>query len=322
MINVTKIFGNFYDSALITPDRLLLHAKDHLKRLIKGNIANIFDAEIAILTPLIAVLEDSVSGIDTTQNLQTAQTDDVDVMVYKFCKSMSRLKGVIAEKVGGKDKLAFKEFYPHELYDYTNPSRTEMPIITKRVNKAATKYAAILGVEVTTELQGFQAEYETLRSDQGVSIVDLSTDRTGKHKGVLDVERALSIDIHKIAILFPMDVVKCSGFLNFNLLYTTGHRKHVFYNNTLIIDETAVVANRSLTDSVTIAIRNKCINANIEVWTAATADGLPTLLMCTVAPGKASIVVPSSLGDIDNTFLLVKNASAVNPATYEIETIG
>ena len=75
-------------------------------------------------------------------------------------------------------------------------------------------------------------------------------------------------------------------------------------------------------DSITIAIRNKGINANIEVWLAATADGLPTKLMITVAPGKASIVVPSSLGDIDNTFLLIKNASGVNDAAYEIETIG
>ena len=322
MISFDKVFGNYYDSPLITPDRLLLHTKDHLLRLKKGNIGNIFDVQIAFLTPLVAALEDEVSGVDTTKNLQVAQTDDVDLLTHKFSATMHALEEETARKLGGKGSIAYKEMYPHKLTDYSRANRTTMPVLAKRVNKIATKYAALLGTEITKEYQDFEADYIAIREKQSTSIVDLSTDRKGRNKSSLDVESALTQNIHKVGNLYPLDVVKCTSYFNFNLLFTVAHRKHVLYNNTLIIDETAVVANRSLTDSVTIAIRNKGINANIEVWTAATADGLPTSLMCTVAPGKASIVLPSSLGDIDNTFLLVKNASAVNPATYEIETIG
>jgi hypothetical protein len=88
------------------------------------------------------------------------------------------------------------------------------------------------------------------------------------------------------------------------------------------VDETITIVNRAFTDNVTIALRNKGTNASFEVWLSLTADGIPTILVAIVAPGKASIVIPSSLGDIDNTFLLIKNISTVNPAVYEIETIG
>ena len=322
MISSKRLFGDHFDAKDITPDRLLIFAKDEYARLTRGNGGGLFTTQLAILAPLIVTLEADVSGVDTTLNLQSGQTDEVDLVTHQFGATLSSLEGVIAYSLGGKQTTAFKEFFPHGLSEYNKISRPKMPKLLTRIFKAATKYSTELGVTVTAQLKGFEAKYTTARDVQNTSITGLSSTRIDRNTAETGMRKGLTQSVNLVGSIYPTDVVKCSGFFNFNLLYTTAHRKHVFYNNTLIVEETAVVINRSLTDNITIAVRNKCTNADIEVWTAATATGLPSILMLTVAPGKASIVIPSSLGDIDNTFLLIKNPSAVNEAIYEIEIIG
>ena len=322
MLSSNRLFGDLFDAKDITSDRLVIFAKDEFARLTKGNGGGLFTAQLANLATLIATLEADVSGVDTTLNLQSGQTDEVDLVTHEFAVTLSELEGVIAKMLGGKHTIGFKEFYPHGLTEYNKISRAKMPTYLSRIFKAATKYSTQLGATVTAELQGFEIKYTNARDVQNTSITGLSTTRTDRNTAEKDMRKGLTQSVHLVGSIFPTDVVKCSGFFNFNLLYTTAHRKHVFYNGTLIVDETKVVINRALTDNVTIAIRCKDTNAGIEVWLGVTAGSLPTILVCSVAPGKASIVVPSSLGDIENTFLLIKNASAVNPAIYEIEIIG
>ena len=322
MISSNKIFGNLFNTPLITPDRLLLGAKDHLVRITKGNTTHQFDAEIAILTPLIEVLEADVSNVDTTQNLQSGQTDEVDILTYNFHRTLSTLDGVIANSLGGKGTTAYKEFYPHGMTEYDQANRTTMVMLTTRVNKAATKYATQLGIVVTPKLQAFQAAYVTARGSQSTSIADLSSGKTDKKDSVIDVEVGLTQSLHKVGNLFPADVVKCSGFFNFNLFFTVGHRKHVLYNETLAVAGQVVVVNRSFTDNVTIIIRNTGTNADIIVWIGATSTDAPNAQAVTIKPGKSMSVLPSSLGDADSTFLWILNASDVNTANGQIETIG
>ena len=126
MVSMKKLFGNLFTSKETTPNRLLLGAKDHLARITKANTNNQFDAEIAILTPLIAVLEDEVSNVDTTLNLQSGQTDEVDVVTYNFHSTLSTLSGVIANSVGGADTIAYKEFFPVGLTEYDRAARKTM----------------------------------------------------------------------------------------------------------------------------------------------------------------------------------------------------
>ena len=187
MISVEKIFGNFLNSPLITPDRLLLFAKDNLIRLTKANTNKEYDTIIGVLTNVIAVLEGEVTTVDTTMNLQSGQTDTVNTVTSDFHHTLSSLEGVIANSVGGIDSIPFKEFYPHGVSEYGLANRTTMPMLTTRVKLAATKYATQLGVPVTTKLQGYQAEYVTVRNSQSTSIANLSTNRGVKSVSVFNV---------------------------------------------------------------------------------------------------------------------------------------
>ena len=322
MVSMKKLFGNLFTSKETTPNRLLLGAKDHLARITKANTNNQFDAEIAILTPLIAVLEDEVSNVDTTLNLQSGQTDEVDVVTYNFHSTLSTLSGVIANSVGGADTIAYKEFFPVGLTEYDRAARKTMVMLTTRINKAATKYATQLGPTVAAKLQGFKAAYIAARDSQSTSIANLALTRTDKTSAVKDVQLAITQSVHLVGNLFPGEVIKCSSFFNFNLFYTVGHRKHTLYNEVLAIAGHVVVVNRSFTDNVSIIIRNTGTNADIIVWIGESDTDTPNIVAITVKAGKAITALPSSLGNADSTFLLVLNASAVNTANYEIETIG
>ena len=322
MITVDKIFGNLFITPLITPDRLLLYAKDHLARLIKGNGTGKFTAAIAFLTPLVAALEADVSNVDSTLNLQSGQTDEVDLVTSQFSHTMSTLEGVIANSLGGISSIGYKEFYPHMLKDYGAANRKTMPTLTTRVFKAATKYATALGATVTAQLQAFQAGYLAARDAQSTSIADLSSDRTDRTGSLANMQVALVQSLHLVGSIFPADVVKCSGFFNFNLLFTVGHRKHVLYNGLANIAKTEVIVNRSFSDSVSIIFRNKSTNADYIVWIGATATDAPNAQAITVKASQSVVVVPSTIGDLANTFLLILDASAVNAAVYQVETIG
>ena len=94
------------------------------------------------------------------------------------------------------------------------------------------------------------------------------------------------------------------------------------YNEAIAISDQAIIINRSFTDNVTIIVRNPGTNADIIVWIGATSAEGPNAQAITVKAGKAVTLVPSSLGDATNTFLLVLNASAVNTASFQVEIIG
>jgi len=322
MISEEKLFGNPFSNGLITPLRLLLHAKDTLKRLIKGNTNHKFDDLIDTLTTNIALLEAEVGNVDTAVNLQGGQTDSVDAITLSFTQTMGDLDGVIAHALGGKSSNGYKEFYPNGMKDYSNPNRDEMPILTMRVNKAATKYAAQLGATDVAKLKSYTTSYTAARGAQTDSFTDVSAGRGARSVGRLNVELGLIQALGLVRYLFPTDIAICSSFFNFNLLYTVGHHKHINIVGSLAVGITYAAANRTFTDNASIIIRNKGTNAAITVWIGEMATVTPNSMAITVQPGKTSVVVPSSIGDLVNTYLLIYNESTVNTAEYEIVIIG
>ncbi len=322
MLNLKKVFGNLFDSPSITTLRILIFAKDVVVNMNANNTTHVYDAQIALLNPVIAGLEKEVASLDSAVNLRSGQTDDLDAVAALFVKTMSAQEGVIADKFGGKDTLGYKEFYPLMLKDYNAANRTSLPILTKRVSVAALKYTTILGAPLTTTLQSFFTNYTAARTTQSNSIGTVGSTRNARTTAALDLELALTGAIHFVGREYPGDVVACSKFVNFNLLYTAGNHKHITHKGELITSEIKEIANKLFTDNWSIIVRNKGVNAAIEIWLAATAEDTVAVKSVIIQPGNASVLKPSDLGVLINPFLLMKNLSAVNPATYEVVIIG
>ncbi len=322
MISPEKMFGNLFDSKEITALRLLIFGKDLLVNMIAANTTHTYDVPIALLTPLLAQLETQVSSLDSILNLRSGQTDEVDLVTFNFIKKMSDMNGVIANALGGKLSIGYKEFYPLNMKDYDAANRATMHTLTSRVSVAATKYATELGVIITPDLQSFLPSYTAARSSQSTSTGTVNTSRVYRTVIETKTELALTEIVHFIAGKFPGDVVMCSSFFKFNLLFTVGHHKHTTHSGTLGFEEIKEIANQLFTDNWSIIIRNKGTNAAVEVWLGATALETTSVKLVTVQPGNAVSLKPSDLGDLKNSFLLIKNLSLVNSADYEIVIIG
>ena len=322
MLSLEKFFGNPFDSSSITPLRLLIFAKDVLVNMTAANSTHTYDAQIAIMNQAITNLETEVGNLDSAENLRSGQTDEVDAVAALFVRTMSAQEGVIADKFGSKDTIGFKEFYPLLMGEYNAANRTSLPILAKRVSTAAIKYATELGAPLSTKLQTFLTDYTAARKTQSASIGIVGSTRNARTVSVSKMEVALTCAVHFVGTQYPTDVVSCSKFFNFNLLFSSGNHKHINHIGTLVISEIKEIANQLFTDNWIIIIRNKGKNAAFEAWLSETSLETTALKSIIVQPDKTLVLKPSDLGNLANPFLLVKNLSAVNPANYEIVIIG
>ena len=102
-------------------------------------------------------------------------------------------------------------------------------------------------------------------------------------------------------------------------LWIRTRRHHETLDGILAANQVATVVNRTFTDTVNLTLRNPDGNAPIVFWLAADGEeDTPPAEAVEVQPGHAVNTKPSALGPLENTFLQVKNGSAVNEGAYEV----
>jgi hypothetical protein len=106
------------------------------------------------------------------------------------------------------------------------------------------------------------------------------------------------------------------------LLYPITHHHHELLTGIIAINGMVEVINKTLTDTYTIVLNNPGTNAAIWIWLGATATDTNNAWATKVEPGHSKTIKPSDIGDLANTFLLIKNESTVNVASYEVTIIG
>lgn len=323
MIDSQKLFRNYFDDVHIIPSRLGNFASDVLNHLIAANTSSQYNALISLLQPVLNKYLAEQDNVDTSLNIQKGATLTNNQVIAQFKTTMSTEEPFVARALGGKDTSAYLQFYPRGLSDYNKPSKTSMPVLTNRVNVAATANAAALGATLTATLQAFEASWASSRNSQQQQMGTVDDNRSGRSDAGNALALALITVIHSIGAMFPGNVKECSAIFNFNLLFAHTKHKHRNYAATLLPTQTLQVLNRTFTDTATLTIRNPDDNAPFVIWLAATAgEAPPQNAPLTVQPGQAHQLKPSQLGNLANTFLLVHNSSEVNEGAYEVEVVG
>ena len=322
MINVYKVLGNYFNKNDMSKVHLLSFGKDHLQRLTNSNSTNKYTTIIAFLTPLVAALATEIGNEDTSINIRKAKTDTVIETVSDFSHTMSDLEGVIANSLGGRNTEAYKEFYPNGLTEYSKPNKDNMVLYLGRISKAATKYTTQIGAIVTAKLLGLDTFYSTARTSQSTAVSDVANAKSDIVNNRANLEIGLNKSIHEIGMLYPGNVLPCIPLFNFNLLYSITHHPHDVHSGTIAVNGMVEIINRTLTDIITIEVRNTGTNAAIWIWLGATATDTNNAMAIKIEPAHATTIKPSDVGDLANTFLLVKNESSINVASYEITIIG
>jgi len=221
--NAEMLFGNFYNDPKITPNYLERHADDTIAKIIRNNTGGIFNT---ILNPLVAAMipfKAEFGDVDTSVNVLKGKTETVDEFIARFKGYMKDRYIDIASKLGGEKSEPFIEFFPRGKNEYNQITKTKMPTITTRINKAATNYATALGTELTTNLQSFMADWVTVRKLQLNTKADLKTNRTERSTARKTVENCLIAAVRFIGNKYPGDVAKCMQFFDFSLLEGVHH---------------------------------------------------------------------------------------------------
>ena len=323
MLNVNKLLGNFYDKEDISKARFLAHAQDHLERLTNNNTTHQYDSIIAILTPLIAALKLEVGNEDTAINIRKAKTDTVDELTLVFSHTLSEMEGVIAHSCGGKTSESFKEFYPNGLTEYSKPNRDDIERFLGRITKATTKYSSLLDPADATVLLALETNYNAARSSQSKSKSDVANSKSEIINNRYNLEIGMSQSIHEIGRKYPGNVLPCIPLFNFGLLYSTTHHPHDEHDGTIAPQGTIVVINRATTDTVSIVAENPGTNADYFIWFGATSLDGDDSMSVKVPTGHSVTLKPSDIGGSSaKTFLLIKNGSSVNTASYIVTIIG
>ena len=322
MISVEKLFANLFDKPNMSRKHLLSFATDFLKRLTNANKLHLYDAWIAFLTPLVAAFEAEVSNEDLATNLRGIKTKSVDTMSDVFSSTLSNLDGVIMRSLGGPDSEGYLEFYPKGKSEYNKPSREDIPTLVNRINALTAKYTIKLGDEVSSELLAIGINLRMARSAQVTVKVEVDQTRTLLKNNRLNLELGLTKTLHNICALYPGDIATCKGLVNFGLLYSSTHHPHDVHVGTIFAGGMAGIINRTFTDNIELEVNNPGTNAAIWIWLGATATDMNNALAIEIPPAHTANIKPSDLGDLKNTFLLVKNDSTVNEASYEVTIIG
>jgi hypothetical protein len=323
MLKPERLFHNFFDNIKIIPERLSNFAQDTLNNLIANNAGGEYTALIATLQPLVSNFKGEIGQVDTSRNIQKGATLTVDEIMVNFKDSMSSEEPFIARALGGIDTAPYLEFYPAGIDEYSRANKTNMPVLTKRVNVAATAHSAALGPVLTATLQAFAPGFNNARDQQQKQKGAVENNRNERSVNRRALELGLLATAFAIGFKFPGDVKQCLKFFRFNLLFAHAKHKHKLYNGSIAAGGTVEVVNRLFTDSTVITLRNNSDNASLFVWLNDTSDNgeVPSSAI-EIKPGETMQVKPSELGPLENPFLLIHNSSNVNEGEWEVEVVG
>jgi hypothetical protein len=322
MLHPKKFFRNPFSNKNITDTRLSNFGFDSINKFTAANTDNQYTAIINRLVPPFDVLGSLLSGVDIGLNKQKGKTNTVNGVITDFLKKLSDKEGVIADAVGGRSSGVYLEFFPRGLSEYSNATKTAMPLLVHRIYDAAAAHSVLLGPTLTTELQAFKTSWTNARNAQQQQMGSVEDTRTERGTARTNAEQALLYAIHSLALMFLDNEQACMQFFDFSLLFAQTHKKHLTRSGNISSQQISEILNQSFTNSFEFVIRNTSSNANIAAYLAATAEEQPNGQSKEIKAGRALHIKPGAIGDLAHTFFLIKNLSEVNEASYEIEISG
>jgi hypothetical protein len=318
MISEENLFKNHFADREIINTRLEVYAGDCIGKLTAGNTGGRFDLVISRLGISFPAFTGNVTNVDTALNLQKGGTMTVEGVHTLFKVTMSHQEPFIAVALGGKDTAAYLTFYPHMVSEYSVCPQRDMVTLTSRVKGAAIANATALGTTLTALLSGFQDSWKSSKVAQELQKGTVSTGREirGSTRTTLEKDLCYALDI--IGSIDAGNVDFAKSFVNFSLLFSVAHHKHIRKSGSILVKNKVQTANQTFNAEDEITIENTCTNADIEAYLVAHPDDVPTLIV-TVKPGKRVKKAAELFGDLAGTFLMLRDASDINDASYIVE---
>lgn len=209
------LFGNVFMDKRFTTVRLVVFAQDTLNRFNYLNDCNEYDSIIVSLKDPLERLQKEVEKVAFSVEVSKKESLSPTQFINFFKKIMIENEYDIANAVGGYDSPAYYEFYPFGAVEYKKVSRATIPFFINRVHTVADANRAQLSSDLLETLKGFKYYWEhKMKRKKRYEKVSEYCKQTRE-----EMEIALIMAIHFIALKFPANIFYCGAFFDFSLLY-------------------------------------------------------------------------------------------------------
>jgi hypothetical protein len=216
-------FSNFFDNPKITDFRFRNFMRDTRSRFLAANADNSRQPAIDLIDTVLPDLDRELGEVEATGNLGMGKTMNTDSVLLHFSHAMSEEAPFIQRALKNEEPGAYLEFYPNGLSEYNRITKEDAPMLLKRVNLAAVKYAIQLGKTLSDELAAFEQQYHDAREAQTGNTGALAQNRGERSAARKAAEPVMLGIMHDTGRQHPGDVAAGERFYDLSLLYAPVH---------------------------------------------------------------------------------------------------
>lgn len=179
-----------------------------------------------------------------------------------------------------------------------------------------------MGSRLSAELQAFRDDYKAIGSKQRRQMAGTGTNRLARNKAFTEGQWVMTEIVHEVANINRRNPQAAKNLFPFRMLYPQTKTKAAIYNSSLATGESSELLNRCLTRRNFITVQVFSAAADVAVWLAAKpTDDMPPAARVIKANSKIKLKA-EELGDLANTFLMIKNVSGINAVAYKVRITG
>lgn len=217
MIDLDRLFENWFTKSTITPTRKLSFADDLRDRLAANNQGGVFDL---ILPQLDAALV--AAGGETAKEAVALAVRKAGVQAKVGL--MAEIKGLISRRSGriadqfGKKSVEYTEFFPQGISAYTAMNEAEMAAGLDVIIAAAAKHDAVM----KAEFEALKANWNIARQAAGDTIAAVSAISGGQERALAKLDEVLMKVLFTAGLAFTGDTRMGPILFDQSRLYPAG----------------------------------------------------------------------------------------------------
>lgn len=219
MLEIEKIFTNFFDTERYTTPRLVNFAQNCSQELQPA-----FPAQATEIANLLGPVQEELGNIRDSQAKLRSKTVTTDSLLKAYKKEMQKAEPGIAYAFGGRGTAGYLDFFPKGLMEYTRCTKTEALTLMKLSATAATRHTALLKPELVAYLQAQPSNWIAVRDAQQSGQGELDSSRTDRTLARRALETALLKAIFTVALAHPGEPAKSAHYFDFTLLKAARHK--------------------------------------------------------------------------------------------------
>ena len=307
MLDLRTLFKNHFDTVKVSDDALRKFAQDHVARLTSNNQNGDY---ARMLTGTDAAYKNYCIAIDTEDaNFATQQgsTMDVDKIMEEFKKSVSRYEGAVRAQYGiGASE--YQQFFPNGLTEYAQASKTNIEMLMGRLSTMFNKYAADFNPNVVNLFAQYEQNYDTARNQQLVYLGNTIMYKSQTAQARTRLELVLAQNLLTIAAQFIGNPQMLNVFFDQSIVQSNKTKPNGFVQEEIAPSAVVNVEHKGIDENSEIQLANVG-DTTLFVGIYEDAVSFDETRAVKLLPNESKTLSSSELGDPNNTYLNIKNAS-------------